>query len=86
MGLYRLDAHGNVKDEGLQFSELVVCHRMEGKRMACRCQERRAAIRAAAQSKSLKQAGSATRFVIRTAAEDMARAMNLRRNGVKGTK
>lgn len=54
--------------------------------MACRCQERRAAIKAAAQSKNLKQAGTATRFVIRTAAEDMARAMNLRRNGVKGTK
>lgn len=48
--------------------------------MACRCQERRAAIKAAAQSKSLKQAGSAARFVVRTAAEDLARAMNIRKN------
>ena len=48
--------------------------------MRCRCQERRAAIKAAAQSKSLKQAGSAARFVVRTAAEDLARAMNIRKN------
>lgn len=52
--------------------------------MSCRCQERRDAIRAAAQSKSLKQAVSTARFVGRTMAEDAARAMNIRRNNPIG--
>ena len=46
--------------------------------MHCRCQERRAAMMAAVQSKSLKQTGSSAKFVVRTAAEDLARILRLR--------
>lgn len=51
--------------------------------MACRCQERRAAITAAAKAKSIKAAASAASFVVRTVAEDAAKAVNIRRKSFK---
>lgn len=43
--------------------------------MACRCQERRAAIQSAAQAKTVKAAAEAARFTARTSAEDLRRLL-----------
>lgn len=43
--------------------------------MACRCQERRAAIQTAAKAKTVKAAAEAAKFTVRTSAEDMRRML-----------
>jgi len=43
--------------------------------MACRCQERRGAIKRAIASRSASEAAKAAKFVVKTMAEDAGRAL-----------
>lgn len=43
--------------------------------MACRCQERRAAIQSAAKVKTVRAAAEAARFTVRTSVEDVRRLL-----------
>ncbi|MBB4063682.1 hypothetical protein GGR23_000843 [Gellertiella hungarica] len=52
--------------------------------MACRCQERREAIRRAIAAKTVTSLKKEAAFVARTSAQDLLRAINIRRNNPKG--
>ena len=52
--------------------------------MACRCQERRDAIRRAVALKTVEAVKKEVGFIVRTASEDLLKAVNIRRTPSKG--